>query len=149
LEQSAHGDRIANRALDRIVKLSLSDSTFIPNTTINFKTYFDDVIGVTVPENAEVEHIVLKFEKDRFPYIVSKPIHRSQKTISEDNCVLQIDVRPNNELFSCIFSFFPQVEVLQPTWLREDFKKKIAENLKKYLSVQKDCTDSYDLCSEN
>ena len=47
LEQSIHGDRIANRALDRIVKLSLSDSTFIPNTTINFKTYFDDVIGVT------------------------------------------------------------------------------------------------------
>ena len=38
LEQSTHGDRIANRALDRIVKLSLSDSTFIPNTSINFKT---------------------------------------------------------------------------------------------------------------
>lgn len=149
LEQSAHSDRIANRALDRIVKISLSDASFIPNTTINFKTYFDDVIGVTVPENTEVEHIVLKFEKDRFPYIVSKPIHHSQKVLSEDECVLQIDVRLNNELYSRIFSFFPQVEVLQPTWLREDFQKKISENLKKYLSVQKDYTEGSELCSEN
>ena len=140
LEQSTHGDRIANRALDRIVKLSLSDSTFIPNTTINFKTYFDDVIGVTVPENTEVEHIVLKFEKGRFPYVVSKPIHRSQKVLSEEECILQIDVRPNNELASRIFSFFPDVEVLEPAWYRNEIKEKIIFNMQKYMSVKLDCT---------
>lgn len=141
LEQTTHGDRIANRALDRIVKLSLSDVSFIPNTTINFKTYFDDVIGVTVPDNTEVEHIVLKFEKNRFPYIVSKPIHQSQKIISEDQCVLQIDVRPNNELTSRIFSFFPDVEVLEPAWYRDEIKEKIKFNMQKYISVKLDCTE--------
>lgn len=141
LEQSAHGDRIANRALDRIVKLSLSDAPFIPNTTINFKTFFDDVIGVTVPENTEVEHIVLKFEKDRFPYIVSKPIHQSQKIISEDECILQIDVRPNNELTSRIFSFLPDVEVLEPAWYRDEIKEKIIFNIQKYTSVKLDCIE--------
>lgn len=141
LEQSTHGDRIANRALDRIVKLSLSDASFIPNTSINFKTYFDDVIGVTVPDNTEVEHIVLKFEKNRFPYIVSKPIHQSQKIISEDQCVLQIDVRPNNELTSRIFSFFPDVEVLEPAWYRNEIKEKIKFNMQKYISVKLDCTE--------
>ena len=141
LEQSTHGDRIANRALDRIVKLSLSDSTFIPNTTINFKTYFDDVIGVTVPENTEVEHIVLKFEKGRFPYVVSKPIHQSQKVLSDEECILQIDVRPNNELTSRIFSFFPDVEVLEPAWYRNEIKEKIIFNMQKYMSVKLDCTE--------
>lgn len=141
LEQSAHGDRIANRALDRIVKLSLSDAPFIPNTTINFKTFFEDVIGVTVPENTEVGHILLKFEKDRFPYIVSKPIHQSQKIISEDECILQIDVRPNNELTSRIFSFFPDVEVLEPVWYRNEIKEKIKFNMQKYFSVKLDCTE--------
>ena len=141
LEQSTHGDRIANRALDRIVKLSLSESAFIPNTTINFKTYFDDVIGVTVPENTEVEHIVLKFEKGRFPYLVSKPIHQSQKVLSEEECILQIDVRPNNELTSRIFSFFPDVEVLEPTWYRNEIKEKIIFNMQKYMSVKLDCTE--------
>lgn len=141
LEQSTHGDRIANRALDRIVKLSLSDVSFIPNTTINFKTYFDDVVGVTVPDNTGIEHIVLKFEKNRFPYIVSKPIHQSQKIISEDQCVLQIDVRPNNELTSRIFSFFPDVEVLEPAWYRNEIKEKIKFNMQKYISVKLDCTE--------
>ena len=141
LEQSTHGDRIANRALDRIMKLSLSDVSFIPNTTINFKTYFDDVVGVTVPDNTGIEHIVLKFEKDRFPYIVSKPIHQSQKIISEDECILQIDVRPNNELTSRIFSFFPDVEVLEPVWYRNEIKEKIKFNMQKYFSVKLDCTE--------
>ena len=141
LEQSTHGDRIANRALDRIMKLSLSDVSFIPNTTINFKTYFDDVVGVTVPDNTGIEHIVLKFEKNRFPYIVSKPIHQSQKIISEDQCVLQIDVRPNNELTSRIFSFFPDVEVLEPAWYRNEIKEKIKFNMQKYISVKLDCTE--------
>ena len=95
------------------------------------------------------ETILLKFDADRFPYVVSKPIHHSQTVFNQEECIIQIQVRPNNELYSRIFSFFPQVEVLQPTWLREDFQKKIAENLKKYSSVQKDCTDNTELCSEN
>lgn len=137
LEESSHGNRIANRALDRIVKLSISNAEFIPNTAVDFNKYFEDVVGVTVPETG-IEHIVLKFNKTRFPYIVSKPIHHSQKIISEEQCTLQIDVRPNNELISQIFSYSPDVEVLEPTWFRAEIKEKMEENLKKYLTVQID-----------
>lgn len=132
LEGSNLGNHIANRALDRIVKLSFSDVSFIPNTTIDFTTYFDDVIGVTIPENTEVEHIILKFEKERFPYVVSKPMHKSQKIISEEECIIQINVRPNNELSSSIFSYFPDVEVLEPLWYRNIIKEKIIFNMQKY-----------------
>ena len=143
LEQTPNGDRIANRPLDRIVKFSLSDVAFIPNTTIDFSTRFDDVVGVTIPEdNVPIEPIVLKFDPDRFPYVVSKPIHHSQVVLDEEQCMIQIEVRPNNELYSRIFSFFPQVEVLEPQWLRESFCKKIGDNLKKYLSEKKECTDT-------
>lgn len=150
LEQSPYGNRISNRALDRIVKLSKSNVAFIPNATIDFSMYFNDVVGVTIPDDSiQKEKIVLKFDPDRFPYVVSKPIHHSQTVLNEEEYTIQIEVRPNNELVSQIFSFFPQVEVLQPKWLRDDFQKKIAENLRKYSSVQKGCTDSTDLCSEN
>ena len=142
LEQTPNGDRIANRALDRIVKFSISDVPFIPNTSIDFSTRFDDVVGVTIPDDDVLkETVVLKFEPDRFPYVVSKPIHHSQKILNEDECILQIEVRPNKELESVIFSYFPHVEVLEPATLREQFKEKISKNLKKYLSVQKDRTD--------
>jgi predicted DNA-binding transcriptional regulator YafY len=33
------------------------------------------------------------------------------------------------------------VEVLAPASLREEFKEKISKNLKKYISMQKGCTD--------
>jgi predicted DNA-binding transcriptional regulator YafY len=142
LEQTPNGDRIANRALDRIVKFSISNVPFVPNTSIDFSTRFDDVVGVTIPDDdVQKETVVLKFEPDRFPYVVSKPIHHSQKVLNEDECILQIEVRPNKELESVIFSYFPHVEVLEPATLREQFKEKIGNNLKKYLSVQKDRTD--------
>lgn len=105
LEQSPYGDRIANRALDRIEKFSKANVPFIPNTTVDFSTR----------------------------YVVSKPIHHSQKILDTENCVLQIEVRPNKELESVIFSYFPHVEVLEPATLREQFKEKISKNLKKYL----------------
>lgn len=142
LEQTPIGDRIANRALDRIVKFSKANVPFVPNTSIDFTTRFDDVVGVTIPDDdVQKETVVLKFEPDRFPYVVSKPIHHSQKVLSEEDCTLQIEVRPNKELESVIFSYFPHVEVLEPATLREQFKEKISKNLKKYLSVQKDRTD--------
>lgn len=142
LEQTPNGDRIANRALDRIVKFSKANVPFVPNTSIDFSTRFDDVVGVTIPDDdVQKETVVLKFEPDRFPYVVSKPIHHSQKVLNEEDCILQIEVRPNKELESVIFSYFPHVEVLEPATLREQFKEKISKNLKKYLSVQKDRTD--------
>ena len=142
LEQTPFGDRIANRPLDRIVKFSLANVPFIPNTTIDFTTYFDDVVGVSIPEDCVgKETVVLKFDPKRFPYAVSKPIHHSQKILSEEDCILQIEVRPNKELESVIFSYFPHVEVLAPASLREEFKEKIENNLKKYMTVQKDCSN--------
>ncbi|WP_278372670.1 helix-turn-helix transcriptional regulator [Segatella bryantii] len=142
LEQTPIGDRIANRPLDRIVKFSIANVPFIPNTTIDFTTYFDDVVGVSIPEDCVgKETVVLKFDPKRFPYAVSKPIHHSQKILSEKDCILQIEVRPNKELESVIFSYFPHVEVLAPASLREEFKEKIENNLKKYMTVQKDCSN--------
>lgn len=137
LEESSTGDhRIANRPLDRIVKLSLSEVDFIPNTIEDFSTRFDDIVGVSTPdEPGNLEHVRLKFDEDRYPYIVSKPIHHSQTIVDEGEHIIQIDVRPNKELKSMIFSFCPQVEVLSPEWLRQEIKEKIEENLKKYLTV--------------
>lgn len=86
LEQSAHKPRIANRPLDRIVRFSKANTPFIPNTTIDFSNYFNDVAGVTIPDESIIKKtIVLKFDDQRFPYVISKPIHHSQKILSEEN----------------------------------------------------------------
>lgn len=142
LEETDNGNRLTNKALDRIVKFSRANVSFIPNTEVDFREYFKDIVGVTVPKDHPVaEKVVLKFDAARFPYIVSKPIHPSQEVISEEDCTLQISVRPNKELESRIFSYGPQVEVLEPEWLRQQIEGKIEETLKKYSSGKNDCTD--------
>lgn len=121
-------------ALDRIVKMDVAeDIQFIPNNDIDFEHYFDDVVGVTIPDTGvEKEHIVLQFTKGRFPYVSSKPIHQSQEIVSEEDCTVSIDVRPNNELVTQILSFGPDVEVLEPQSFREQIITKVKEYNKKY-----------------
>lgn len=133
LEETEEGHRLTNKALDRIEYYSRVDTTFIPNTEIDFSKYFHDIIGVTVPNDyPEPENIVLKFDAARFPYIVSKPIHHSQIVLSEEGHTIQINVRPNKELETKLFSFGPDVEVVSPEWLRQLIKEKIANTLQKY-----------------
>lgn len=129
-------NQISNLALDRIVAIKTTDDIrFIPNTDIDFEHYFDDIVGVTIPkEEVKKEHIILQFTKNRFPYVTSKPIHQSQEIISEDECTISIDVRPNRELTTQLLSFGPDVEILSPIGVRELISKKIEENFKKYFS---------------
>lgn len=128
-------------ALDRIQELKKADIAFHKNDSIDFKTYFNDIIGVTLlDENTPTEEVVLRFEANRFPYVISKPLHISQKIVSKEEHTISIKVKPNNELRQLIFSFIPDVEVVSPSWLREEIKQKIEENLKKYSSMQNGCT---------
>ena len=132
---------LGNYALDRIISFKKVDTPFIKNNQIDFDTYFKDIIGVTVPkEDTPTETITLRFSKERFPYVVSKPIHPSQ-TVNKEEHTITIKVKPNHELNQMIFSFMPDVEVLSPESLRKEIKQKIEENLKKYLSVQNDRTE--------
>ena len=141
-------NEISNLALDRIQNYKKSEKTFKKNEQVDFSTYFDDVMGATIPsEDVKKESIGLRFSANRFPYVISKPLHKSQKVVDESNCVVEIQVRPTRELDQHLFSFIPDVEVLYPEWYRQRIKEKIEENLKKYLSMQKDCTDNADLCT--
>lgn len=143
LQEGKGGNYITNKALDRIVSCSQADVPFIPNDTIDFNTYFNDIVGVTKPEDHPVpEKVILKFDKARFPYVQNKPIHRSQIVLNENDCTLQITVRPNKELEAVIFSYGPQVEVIEPLWLRKQIKEKAERVLNNYSSVQKDCNDT-------
>lgn len=76
---------------------------------------FDDVIGVTIPnDDVKVETIRLRFSENRFPYVLSKPIHHSQVQVQGEPDTIEIKVRPTRELNQIIFSFIPDVEVISP-----------------------------------
>ena len=139
---------ITNLALDRIVHFEQSTTPFIENTIIeDFDDYFFDIVGVSFPPEGKVEKVLLQFAPGRFPYIVSKPIHGSQKTISPNEGLISLDVIPNRELESIILSFGDDVEVLAPESLRRAIALKTKRLFMKYKSAQNDCTDNAYLCS--
>lgn len=133
--------QILNLALDRIEGIEPCDEIeFIVNTEIDFDHHFDNVIGVTIPNDPEVKRVVFRTTPERYPYIWSKPLHPSQRIVDRKQCMLSIDVAPNPELEQKLLSFGPDIEVLEPEHLREQIKKKVEDSYKKYFSVQKSCT---------
>lgn len=115
--------RIVNVALDRIVAIEPSTAKYQP-TDIDFEEYFDDVIGVTIPD-VQAEHVLLKFSTQRLPYVLSKPLHPSQKAKDKTNGIIEITVKPNRELMALLLEFGDDVEVLQPEHLRQEIQEKI------------------------
>lgn len=130
---------IYNIALDRIENIEQVNKTYIP-TDIDFETYFNDVIGVSIPHNNK-ESIQLKFSEHRFPYVMTKALHPSQRLVDMKERTIEINVIPNNELESLILSFGKDVEVLSPDTYRNQIRMIIQESYEQYSYVQIDCTD--------
>ena len=132
---------ISNKALDRIGAIEPSSIKFVPNTEVDFSTYFKEIIGVSVPdETIPLEDVVLRFDPKRFPYVVNKPMHPSQQVLDKANCTINIKVRYTKELEAKILFYGSQVEVLQPEHLRQSIAEEMRKGMEKYNSVQKDCT---------
>lgn len=126
IAQAVGYDTLAHYALDRIEDFEEIQMEY-KEADVDFEEYFDDVIGVTVPEG-KPEDIVIKVAKKRYNYIKTKPLHMSQRVIEEgdDYAVISINVKLNNELEAHLLSFGSDVEVLTPT----SFRARISEKIK-------------------
>ena len=132
IAQAKGYESYAHYALDRIdsyeeVALPYKDSD------VDFSEYFDDVIGVTVPD-VDAEDIVIKVTGKRFNYIRTKPLHLSQRIVeeAEDYAIISINVKVNKELESLILSFGEDIEVMAPASFRDRIAEKIQATNKKY-----------------
>lgn len=124
---------ITNIPLDRIEDCVPIGLKYKP-ADIDFNEYFDDVIGVTIPRDASVEKIKLKFSSHRFSYITSKPLHGSQKIIDEENGIVVLSLIPNNEFYALLLSFGSDVEVLEPQSVREEYVSQVKKTYEIYFS---------------
>jgi len=112
-------ERIETYALDRIQSLRPLEESFIPSERIDFASYFEHVVGVSVPYGEETPtEVQLRFTEKRYPYVRSKPLHPSQREI--EACTIAIKVIPTLELKQQILSFGADVEVIAPQKLREE-----------------------------
>lgn len=127
IAQAVGYDTFAHYALDRIENFEEISMKY-KEPEIDFEEYFDDVIGVTVPERLEPVDVLLRVSNNRFNYIKTKPLHLSQRIVSEENnhTTISINVKINKELIALLLSFGPDVEVISPAVLKEEMKKNIS-----------------------
>lgn len=122
-----------NLALDRIVKFEETALKYI-ETEIDWEDYFYDIIGVSRPYDAELVEVKLLFSSETAPYVVSKPIHASQKhKVTEEGLEVRIKVIPNYELEQVILSYGGNVKVLSPDEVKRKIINRIGVIKKLYL----------------
>lgn len=126
---------ISTYALDRIEAIGKTPTKFIPNTDIDFSHYFDNVVGVSVKSDEAPQTVKIRVDKEQLPYTLSKPLHKSQTVIKENedgSAVIAIEVIPNFELEQLLLSFGERFEILSPAPLREKISARIKKNIEKY-----------------
>lgn len=116
-----------NLAIDRIVSIREIKSNFHKNKEIDWHEYFEDIIGVTKPSDTDAEKIILHFYGKTGKYMVTKPLHGSQKSkwIDENTLEVELEVIVNYELERLLLSYADTVKIIKPKKLIETLKKRI------------------------
>lgn len=125
---------LTNLALDRIQHIAHASATYDTSEMVDFDDYFEDLIGVTKPSDAQVVKIELHAKPALAPYIKTKPFHGSQKKIKEDDTgyTFSIEVVPNYELEKLILSLGEDLRVMNPTFIKEKIKHRVEQQYKNY-----------------
>ncbi len=126
-------------ALDRIISVCMNhEGSFIENTFFDPETFFGEMVGVTRGVTTKKMDIVLKVDAGLAPYVLTKPIHISQKLEKqEDNgdIIISLDVIHNFELERVILGYGDQIEVLSPNLVRNRISEQLLAAGTKYLNV--------------
>lgn len=136
--------------LDRIDKVVPLPSHKYIEYDGDLNEHFEDIIGVTLFEDSPVYHIIFwvsDFSKD---YVLTKPIHDSQKKVNESKAsslreqytslnngvFLQIDCRDNYELIRELASFGKDLIVLSPSVIQDKVWNRISSMNEEYLKIR-------------
>lgn len=128
------GKAIMILALDRIDSINEAPGEKYLSNLFDASTYFSDVIGVSKVPNQKAQLIVLKIVKEHAPYIITKPMHASQKIVKEekDGTIFSIHVIWNFELEREILGFGEQIKVLSPKRLAGKIMSRMKRTLEGY-----------------
>lgn len=125
--QKGNKKDILNLALDRIINIAPSEVSFNENKDFDSDTYFNNVIGVTVSPTLETEKVQLFVINRHAPYVITKPLHHSQKVVerNKEGIIISLKVQHNFELEKEILALGDGIKVISPKRLKDNIKKRI------------------------
>jgi predicted DNA-binding transcriptional regulator YafY len=119
--------------IDRIENIKVGTKKFKAKTE-EAKEKFSNVIGLNYVDH-KIETIKLSFHVSQKPYLVSLPLHRSQKEINPDNGKtfdIELRIHPNFEFRQQVLKYGSLVKVVEPKWLLEEIKEELRKGFENY-----------------
>jgi predicted DNA-binding transcriptional regulator YafY len=126
---------ITNLALDRIIKIDYDFNMDHLNEDFEVENYYKDVIGVTVNHGLQPRRIQLWIDSINAPYVITKPLHSSQRLITQNedgSIIINLYLIVNYELERLLLGFGNGLEILKPEGLRNRMKEILEKALNNY-----------------
>lgn len=113
-------NKIRTFAFDRICSINISEYKFAMPEGLNVEAYFSDSFGIMQQDNIQTETIRLKFIAEQGIYIKTRPLHHSQKLITQTDeyMVFELTLKPTFDFFQELMSYGSDMEVISPQSLR-------------------------------
>lgn len=124
-------------ALDRILSIDYDSKQNHIDEAFNGDEFYKNTIGVTVMDEKFVDRVVLKIDSSNAPYVITKPLHHSQRIVEElgDGCIIvELSVHHNFEMERLILGFGDSMQVLKPNSLRRRIQEKFQNGVDLYKS---------------
>lgn len=128
-------ERVRTYALDRILELNpLAEAPWHIRHDFDPDRHYQDVIGMSIPEGAQLTTVRFRALPLRAKYMATKPLHHSQRILEQtaQYTVFELRVIPNIELQQILLSFGPEIEVVAPAALRAELGRQLREAAELY-----------------
>ena len=122
--------------VDRISSLVQTTQPFKVDPSYSSESFFKHRFGVNAHcDYGSVEMVVLQVSELESKYILSKPIHPTQRVIEHaaNGVHISVEVYPSYDFFMELLSYGPNIKVLSPQWVADEVKAKLKKALEQYL----------------
>ena len=122
-------------ALDRIISIDYDFNLPYLEEDFDADLFYKNVIGVTVNTGSQPRRIELWIDPVNAPYVLTKPLHSSQRLIKQNedqSIIVHIFLTPNYEMERILLGFGDGIEVIKPENLRNRMKKILEKAISRY-----------------
>lgn len=119
--------------LDRISHVTIMNKTFTINEDFSIEKFYDGCCGIIPRLGEPIEHIVIRAYWNAPDYLRSLPLHPSQQELESNDefTLFSYDVCPTFDFYQMLLAQGDQIEVIEPTSVRNEMKR-YAENVWSY-----------------
>lgn len=129
---------MTNLALDRIISIDFDFQAAYLDTDFDAEKFYKNVVGVTVNAGLQPRKVELLFDRINAPYVITKPLHNSQrviKTNADGSILVHLFLVENYELHRLLLGFGCGLEVIGPEKLRQQIKENMKKSLENYSKI--------------